>query len=196
MAGIRMDRYTEQKDPAITWRFVLEIDPPDSEAGGGVLLGFTETMKLRCKQAVLPGVQVEAALVALQGFEWNTRGRTMFSKTMAFTFIDTAKGEIANKIRQWKEIVVGTESGNGAYKSDYACQARIRQLDVAGNVTLEMLVQDIWPTDIADLQLDGSASTLAEYQVTFSYDKHQIVGNDEGGSLGVEDSPAGEAADS
>lgn len=179
MSGISMGAFESLPDVLGTFRFNLLMTVPSfgNEA--------TRDIALRCQQASIPGVQVEQMLVGLHGHERNFAGRTVYSKTMAVTFVETTGGATSRYLRAWKEAARGSNSGNGAYSNVYGTDAVLEVLDTSGAVALSYRIYTCWPTDIPEVQLDGSGSNPFLQPCTFSFDRFHLDG--------VEDSPFGEA---
>jgi hypothetical protein len=166
MAGISLTALESSLGDVLSLtRFILEIGPSASSDQS-----IVNALKLRCQNVDFSGVTVETIPVSLHGHEINFRGRQTFAKTLSASFIETVGGEVYTALWKWKEKVVGTRSGNGAYKSVYAGLGTLGIVDVSGNVALSQQIYNIFPTEISNLSLDGGASSPALLQVTFSYD--------------------------
>jgi hypothetical protein len=171
MAGIGLQAVESLPDALGTWRYELDIAPGANSDTDTVM-----ALKLRCQQCDFAGVTVETMLVALHGHEMNFRGRQTFSKTMSISFVATRDGEPLNSLYTWKEKVVGTRSGNGAYKAEYAALGVTSILDVSGKLALGQRIFYMFPTEISNIQLDSSGSSLMLVQTTFSFDFMQMRG--------------------
>lgn len=172
MAGIDLESLEALDDILTTHRFILYLTLPATLGGDG-----TRALALRCQQAVRPGVQVEQVFTGLHGHEMATRGRTVFSKTLAVTFVETSGGVVQQLLFDWKEIVVDTVSGNGAYRDEYAGSAVLDVLDVAGAVAMQFKINRVWLTDIQEAQLDGANAAMPYLvQAALSFDYFERVG--------------------
>ena len=172
MAGVSFTALEQMPDVISTGRFELDI-APIAGLDNSLVLHY----KIRCQQVDFVGVQVEQMTVGLHGHEVNYRGRQVFSKQMAATFIETADGETWRGLFAWKEAVVGTRSGNGAYRREYASLVNVGLLDGTGAFVNTRKVFWVWPTDIQQIQLDGSqGSNAALISVNFSFDHAENVG--------------------
>lgn len=174
MPGISFTALEQMPDVIGTGRFELDVTPIP-----GLDRSFVQLMKLRCQQVDWVGVQVEQMTVGLHGHELNFRGRQVFSKQMATTFVETADGLTWGAIGAWKEAVVGTRSGNGGYRDDYAALVTLGVLDSTGKYVNSRRMFYVWPTDIQNIQLDGTqGSTAMLIQVTWSFDYAEDVGKE------------------
>lgn len=174
MAGISFTALEQLPDVLSTGRFEVDIAPIP-----GVSQDAAMHFKLRCQQVDFVGVQVEQMTVALHGHELNYRGRQVFSKQMAMSFVETADGETFNSLMAWKETCVGTRSGNGAYRREYAALIKVAVLDVTGRATHTRKVYYAWPTDIQQVQLDGSQGSNAFLiSASLSFDHAENEGQD------------------
>lgn len=169
MSGISLTAVEQMPDVLGTWRFELSISPAKSSS-----MDMTKAFKLRCQQVDFSGVQIEPVTVALHGHELQFRGRQQFAKTVSITFVETVDAAIIKALHKWKETVVGLKSGNGAYRSSYAAMGELKVLDVTGKPSTGQTIFYMWPSDIPNVQLDGTSSTAFMVQVTFTYDFVQI----------------------
>ena len=171
MAGIAFTALEQMTDVISTGRFELDIAPIS-----GVTSTLVRHFKIVCQQVDFPGVQVEQMTVGLHGHEANYRGRQMFSKQLAASFIELANGATFRGLLEWKEAVVGTRSGNGAYRKDYSSLVTIGVLDPTGVFVNTRKVFFVWPTDIQQIQLDGTQGSNAMLiSVNFSFDHAETL---------------------
>lgn len=176
MPGISLTAVEGIGDVLGNWRFLLEIQP--TAAANNAIV---QALMLRCQQIDFSGVTVETVQVQLAGHETNYRGRSTFSKTISATFIETFDGAALNALLNWKEAVVGTTSGNGLYKKDYAALGLLSILDATGRVSHSQQIFYMFPTEVNNLTLDSSSSTPLTISTTFSFDyvlKQQDVNYD------------------
>jgi len=165
MPSISFEQIQALPDVLLDDRFELLINPKGDGAGN------TEALTLRCQGAAMPGSQIEQVLVGLSGHQVHFRGRKIYPNTLAITYVETHEGIVMTTLRQWKEYIVGSSSGNGASKQDYSVTATLNIFDEGGNVALSIDIEGLWITDIQDTQLNGSAAQPFLVMVTFSYDR-------------------------
>ena len=165
MAGISLTAVEGLPDVLGAWRYMLNITP--TGAANAVVV---QALQLRCQQIDFSGVTVETVPVSLHGHEVQFRGRQTFSKSISSTFIETVDGVALNALLGWKEMVVGTRSGNGAYKAEYAAMGDLQILDVTGKVVHDQSIFYMFPTEISNISLDGGSSGPVAIQCTWSYD--------------------------
>lgn len=165
MAGISLTAVESLPDVLGNWRFELDITP-SATADQNIV----QALKLRCQQVDFSGVTIETVSVGLHGHEMNFRGRQTFSKTISATFIETVDGAILNSLLNWKEIVVGTRSGNGAYRQQYSALGSLGIIDTAGAVVHQQQIFYMWPTEVSNISLDGASSGPISVSTTWSFD--------------------------
>lgn len=171
MAGVSFTAIEQMPDVIGTGRFELDIAPIP-----GIDNSYVQDYKIRCQQCDFVGVQVEQMTVGLHGHEANYRGRQVFSKQMAASFVEAADGKTWRGLMEWKEAVVGTRSGNGAYRREYASLVKVGVLDSTGKFVNTRVVFWVWPTDIQQIQLDGSQGSSAMLiQCNFSFDHAETL---------------------
>jgi hypothetical protein len=106
----------------------------------------------------------------------NFRGRQTFSKTISATFVETVDGAVLNALLNWKEIVVGTRSGNGAYKKQYSALGTLGIIDTSGYVVHQQSIFYMFPTEVSNISLDGSSSGPVAISTTWSFDFVELDG--------------------
>lgn len=166
MPAMAFSDFDQLPDVLATDRFEILLSPSGSST-------TNQTLAVRCTQLVIPEEQTEPMLVNIQGLEFSYRGRRVYDKLIQATFVETTDGAIQNAIRTWTQQIAGGESNNGATKSKYATQGTINVFDQSGNTALSFLVDNMWPSAIPQVQLDGSQAQPYYQQASFTYDRLQ-----------------------
>ena len=148
-------------------RFELLLSPSGSTDLNAVL-------SVRCNQLSIPEEQIEPMLVSIQGLEFNYRGRHIFDRMIQATFVETIDAAVNTGIRTWIQQVAGSESGNGATKSQYATDGTINVFDQSGNAAIIFSLDNVWPSSLPQMQLDGSQAAPYYQQAGFTYDRFAI----------------------
>lgn len=135
-------------------------------------------LRLRCQQAIIPGLDNETMMVTLHGFDYNFSGKNTFPKTAAFSFVEMAKTMPVHKaLLTWQEFVRGTESGNsGGYKNDYAREVKMNVFDTVGTTVASFIFEKFYPQSVPDISMDGTSVTPMLVQATFAYDRFERSG--------------------
>lgn len=152
-------------DPLLTYNFDLFFD--SIPGGQGV---DPRGLTIRCMTTVLPGMQIDQVTVPLHGVEVNYGGRQIYSKQFPATLHETRDNGVRAAIRGWVEYARNNRLNQGKFKNDYSRTAEIVVYDDIPNEIRRVKVFGVWPMSFDDLQLDGSQSAAASYNVTFSYD--------------------------
>ena len=167
--------------PAVTWnqlndlpdvlandRFQLLVSPTANSDGGRVLA-------LRLQQVSVPEEMIEPMLVQLQGFELSYPGRHTFDKIISCNFVETVDGAVSASIGQWMQRVRGTASGNSAgYKTSVSTTGTLNVFDTTGNPSLVYTIDNCWPSQAPQTQLDGSQTAPYLKQIQFTYDRYSL----------------------
>jgi hypothetical protein len=164
MAGMAFADFNALPDVLATDRFEILLVPNGQDNTNAVLA-------LRCMQVGLPDTQVEPMIVAIQGFEFNFRGRKTYDKLIQATFVETIDGAVQGAIRGWMESVCGTSSGNGLTKANYSTNGTINVFDQSGNIALTYNVVNMWPQGLPSVMLEGSQAQPFLQQISFTYDQ-------------------------
>ena len=134
--------------------------------------GDTKHLSLKCQTISIPGFSNERITTTLHGHSVNFRGRKMYPQTLATQFVETSNLETIKAIRNWHEIIAGSNSNNSVgYKSDYSIDVLLEVYDTTGRVADEHLIEAFFPNDVSDTALSGESSAAMTQSITFSYDR-------------------------
>jgi hypothetical protein len=164
MAALAYSDFDALPDTLAVDRFEILLNPT---TGNNV----NQTLAVRCVQLAIPAEITEPMIVAIQGLQFQFRGRRVYDQTMVAAFVETVDGAVQTAIRTWTQQIVGSESGNGATKSTYAIQGTVNVFDQSGNTALGFLVDNMWPTDVGAMQMDGAQAQPYIQTVTFAFDR-------------------------
>lgn len=150
-------------DPLLSfnWDLVLPRFP-------GVSDGRSFTFK--CQTAVIPGMLLEQVPVALHGIELRFAGRKNFSHSFPVTILETHDTDTRNMFVAWSELARSWVLNTGSSKDVYAVPAQLLLYDDTPSIRRTITLFGLWPETVDDAQLDGQASAVVTYNVTFSYD--------------------------
>ena len=152
-------------------RFELLLSPSSGASN------TNQTLAIRCTMVTIGSESTEVMPIPIQGMEFNFRGRRIYEKTLQATFVETTDGAIQNSLRAWTQNVCGAESGNGQRKKQYATQGTVNIFDQSGNTALLFLFDNIWPSDLQQVQLEGSQAQPYFQNSTFTYDRMRPPNN-------------------
>lgn len=173
MPALSFSQFNALSDVLALDRFQILLSPANSA-------NTNQVLAIRCVQLSIPQETTEAMMVAIQGLEFNFRGRRTYDKIIQATFVETIDGAVQQAIRTWTQQIVGGESGNGAQKSVYATQGTINVFDQSGNTALSFLVDNMWPSDVGQMQLDGQTANPYFQNITFTFDRLHPPGSSSG----------------
>jgi len=152
-------------DPLLTYNFDLFFD---SIPGGAGL--DSRGITIRCMTTALPGMQIDQVTVPLHGVEVNYAGRQIYTKQFTATLHETRDSGVRAAMRGWMEFARNNRNNSGNYKTNYARTAEMAVYDDIPNEIKRVKIFGCFPLSFDDLQMDGSTSTSAQYNVTFSFD--------------------------
>lgn len=150
-------------DPLLSYNFDLILN---GIPGGG----NTRLMTIKCMSTSLPGMQLEQQTASLHGVEVNYAGRQIWNKTFQATFIETRDATTRKDIRNWIEFARNNRNNSGNYKAQYAKDVMMLLYDDIPNVISQTKIVGCFPTQLDDVQMDGSQGSIVQVTVTFSYD--------------------------
>jgi hypothetical protein len=154
-------------DPLLSYNFSL-IFPSIPNFGSD-----TRDLTIKCVSAGLPGMTIEQETIAAHGVEINYAGRQTWSKTFQATFWETRNADTRQAFRSWIEYARDNFNNQGNYKNGgngYAVDTVLNLYDDIPQVINTAIVYGVFPTEMAEVQMDGAAGTVIQVQMTFSYD--------------------------
>lgn len=137
--------------------------------------GSTRALRLQCRSSAKPGCSIQQFEVELFGHKTIHAARKTFSNSMSVTFIETYDGSITTSLEDWAEKCRGTNSQSGEFKADYTASGRFTIYDQTGAESLNYDIHYLFPTEVPDLEFDGSGGNGIEVSTTFSYDYYEKV---------------------
>ena len=164
--GINDFRSSFKKDLARPSRFDVSIPIPLALA---TQITTARNLTFRCENAVLPGRTFETTLkkigsAPVEKFPYHTN-----YQEATFTFI--ISDDMSEKIffDTWMELMNPTSNVNFQYKSNYAVDISVNQYDVAGNLTYAGVLQEAFPLDVNQLDLDWGTDSYHKLAIVFCY---------------------------
>lgn len=154
-------------DPLLSYNFSL-IFPSIPGFGAD-----TRDISIKCISAGLPGMTIEQETIAAHGTEVNYAGRQTWSKTFQATFWETRDMTTRMAFRGWIQYARDNFNNQGNYKNGgagYAVDTVLNLYDDIPQLINSAIVYGVFPTEMAEVQMDGAAGTVIQVQMTFSYD--------------------------
>lgn len=124
----------------------------------------------KCQTTSIPGFQIEPVLVGLHGVELSYAGRALYTKTFDCTLLESRDGNTRDMFTKWKELARSWKLNTGTSKDIYATNGELVLYDDTPSVIRTIKIYGMWPSNLADSQLDGQASQAVTHSVTFTYD--------------------------
>jgi hypothetical protein len=166
-----------------------------SNAQGGSSKDRSDTIKLLCRGALLPGSQVAMVDVPYRGMGYKIPGERIY-EPLTLTFMNDAKHTVRNTFLDWHKgmrfvdnnYMFNTDEDNVNFFGSLEIQAYYRD---KWNNTAErpQIVTaykffNIWPTMIGGIELDGGSNDqVQEFTVQFEYQRYRIVERDDSRSM-------------
>lgn len=163
-----LDEVLNVGDPMLNDNFDLTF----TNVPGG---GDGRALRVQCRSGIKPGMTVAQAEVELFGHKVLHAARKTFSGSMSISYQETYSGNITTQLEDWSELCRGTDTQSGQFKRDYTTTGRLTIYDQTGAESLNYDIYNIWPTEVPDLQFDGSGGTALTVDATFAYDYYKRV---------------------
>lgn len=165
MPAVTYSQIDALADALATDRFEILLDPGTANEGTNSVLA------LRCQQIVVPEEMIEPMLLQIHGMEFSYRGRRTYDKAIGASFVEFTDAKAGQSLRSWMQNIVGGESHNGQSKRQYAVEGTLNIFDQSGGVAVSYTLNNVWPQQIPQVQLDGSNATQFVMQCTFTFDR-------------------------
>lgn len=183
MPSLNIQNFTQelQQQGARPSLFEVQLDFPGAVAGASDAFAKSRFM---VRASSLPGSTVgQLGGVFYQGREIKMAGDRTFDN-WSTTIINDEDFKIRRSIEDWMQQINAHE-GNFRSLANYKnTNATVRQLSKTGNIIREYTFVNIWPTDLAAIELDwGNQNAIEEFTCTWAYD-YWVVGAN-GGSAGT-----------
>jgi len=130
----------------------------------------SKPLLMQCRTASKPGVTVNAVEVQLFGHTVEHASNKTFGHDMQAEYVENRSMQIHNILETWSNMIRGTQTQHGAFKTEYARDAYLTVFDQKGNVVYEYVIVNCWPSSVPDTSFDGSGSNLISVAVGFKYD--------------------------
>ena len=167
MASISKFLSSFNKDLARPNRFEVFLYPPPALIP--YYNGGAAHLALRCEQAELPSralatLDRKIGTVPVQKFPY----LSMYND-INLTFI--VGGDMKEKLLfdAWLELINPSSNFNFKYKNNYKTQMVIKQYDMSGNLTYNIMLIDAFPIAVSQLDLDWSNDGYHKLNVVFAY---------------------------
>jgi hypothetical protein len=151
-------------------RFDVTIPVPVSLAN---LKTSAKNLTFRCETAAMPGRTFETATKKLGSapIEYFPYHNNYQQATMTFIVSDDMNEKIF--FDSWMELINPTTTYNFEYKVNYATDITITQYNSQGQPTYAGILQEAFPIDVNQLDLDWSTDSYHKLSVVFVYKQWQ-----------------------
>jgi len=132
--------------------------------------------KFLVRASILPGTTIEEILVNWQGQDFKMAGKKTFTD-WTITFNVDKESKLRKDFEDWSDKIHKIRSDENLFgvTTDYFATQSLSMLDYDGSEILEIKLVDAWPKEIAAITLDYSTMDVAQFDVTFTYQFHEIT---------------------
>lgn len=165
-------------DPLLSDNYQLEF--PNVPTGDSSV-----PLLMQCRSATKPGVTVNNVEVQVFGHTLEHAGNKTFSHDMTVEYVENRSMQIHSILERWAELIRGTQTQHGSFKSEYARPGVLTVFNQKGEVVFVYQIEGCWPSAVPDTSFDGSASNLISLSVSFKYDYYYNKTTGTGNSLAI-----------
>lgn len=154
------------KDPMLSDNFDMTF----SSVPGG---GDARQLTIQCKTAIKPGTTLQEIEIELFGHKVMHAAKRSWTNDMSIEFIEDHTGNITRALENWAELIRGANSQHGKFKKEYAVDAVFTIYDQTGAVAMVYKIINCWPSEVPELQFDGSGGQNMTLSASFKFDHVQ-----------------------
>jgi hypothetical protein len=139
-----------------------------SDLPGG---GDAEAFRIRNMTAVLPKKSISVTQAVLHRHKVHFPNRQDFGESFTATFMEAADRKIMNGLKGWQATIINPQTGLPFPKALGVRNGAVEVYNSANLVAERRTFFNMWPSDIAEIALDGSTENAPiVISVTFTYD--------------------------
>ena len=126
------------------------------------------------RSTTLPGVNFDEKIIDWPGMAFKMAGTLSFND-WSVTFNIDSDGTLLQKFNKWQQIIANTKTGQRGSIRDYMIDQEVHLLSGAGDTVTSYKLYGCWPKGIGDVALDYGSQEFAFIDVTFSYQKYDVM---------------------
>ena len=132
--------------------------------------GEIEDLAFLCRATSIPSMEIANINVPFRGRAIKIAGDRTIPSWSVTVYNDT-NFRLRNAFERWQNGINNMTDGEGLTNpADYQVDAFVDQLDRNGATIKSYTLRGVFPTEIAQIELDyGTNDAIEEFQVTFSY---------------------------
>jgi hypothetical protein len=159
----------ETKDFARGYTFYIQMSPPGGGMGSSPLMYYVRSSNL-------PASTIEQATTSWQGNAYKV-GTTQTFEDFTVTFNVDIDDAVHKTMTAWTHLVHNANTNQQASPTQYMSDIVVDHLDhQSGGTINRYTLHEAWPTAVGQMALAYDAKDLAQFEVTFAYQYHDIAG--------------------
>jgi hypothetical protein len=168
MARASVQNLQSVGDPALAWNFSLSIPYMPGSAD-------TRSLTYKCQAMTKPGTTLEVVDAALHGVNVPYASRRQYSHRITVRFLEDSSWNTRTQINNWIDIARNWVDNTGSLSSTYMVTVDCITYNDLPAVTDITRMYGLFPTELNDVQLDGSTGEIVFLEVQFAYAYTQTV---------------------
>lgn len=130
-----------------------------------------------CETASFPGQTIQTQETRMQGYLSKFPTLRNYNET---TWTFRCDNEMLEKkfFDFWVNTIINKDTGDITFKNDFVMHARIFQFDEHGKATYQIFLENVFPINIGNLDLQAQQGEYHRLSITFAYDKIHVTGVD------------------
>jgi hypothetical protein len=132
------------------------------------------------RTAQMPSTTLEEQTLNWQGFDWKYPGKHTYAP-ITVTFNVDLNARIRMLFEKWSNLAHNPTSNFYTTHDVFMADQVLQMIGYEGQVILEFTLRDAWPQEVAQIAMDYASTEVAQFDVTFSYQYHEVSFNEKGG---------------
>lgn len=136
---------------------------------------MVEDHKYLCRSTALPADTIAVAEADWQGNKYKV-GTTHDYGEINVSFLVDPDDALRSNLLKWSNTIHNRKTNWHGYPSTYMQDFILQHIShYNGNTILEYTIKLAWPSSVGELALDYTSKDLATFDVTFTYQWHEIT---------------------
>ena len=132
------------------------------------------------RSTATPTSSLEESILPWQGMDFPIAMKHTFQE-FTVTFNMDVNTRIRQNFEKWINKIHNPVTNRYAYINEYMLDQRLQLLANDGKVSLEFVLHDAWPREVAQASLSYDASDITQFDVSFRYSYHTLLDSATGG---------------
>lgn len=150
------------------FRVIMPVIPQIYINLTGASAAYPQNMNILCKNVVMPGRQITTVDRTI-GVVTEKVAYGFLNDEIALTFLGLNDYAIRKYLEAWQFFCMNPDTHNVKYKTEYARNVTIQQLDHLSRVVYSITLEDAFPTQLLPIEFSNENGQPVEIAATLTY---------------------------